>query len=130
MGCDVMENRFGLNPATIDKINSVFAAVPEIEQIIIYGSRAKGNYRNGSDIDLVIKGEGVSFTRLLKIENELDELMLPYRIDLSLLYKINDSALLDHINRVGAVFYNKPDEAFFRHPSCSGVHFPRIHSSY
>ena len=114
MGCDVMENRFGLNPATIDKINSVFAAVPEIEQVIIYGSRAKGNYRNGSDIDLVIKGEGVSLTRLLKIENELDDLLLPYRIDLSLLHKNDDAALLDHINRVGAVFYDKPDETIFR----------------
>ncbi|MGD9976114.1 MAG: nucleotidyltransferase domain-containing protein [Desulfatirhabdiaceae bacterium] len=102
-----MENRFGLKQVTIDKINQIFAVVPEIKQIVIYGSRAKGNYRNGSDIDLVIKGEGVSFQQLLKIENELDDLMLPYRIDLSLMHQIDDVDLLDHIKRVGIVFYDK-----------------------
>lgn len=102
-----MESRFGLKEITIDKINQIFGAVPEIRQVVIYGSRAKGNYSNGSDIDLVIKGEGISFPQLLKIENELDDLMLPYRIDLSLLHQIDCADLLDHINRVGIVFYEK-----------------------
>ena len=73
--------------------------------MIIYGSRAKGNYRNGSDIDLTIKGETVTLSELMKIETELDDLLLPYKIDLSLLHKIGDASLLDHIKRVGAVFF-------------------------
>ncbi len=99
--------KFGLKQTTVDKINVVFSTHPEIEQVILYGSRAKGNYRNGSDIDLTIKGEAVTLSQLLKIENELDDLLLPYKIDLSLLHKIEDTDLLDHIQRVGVVFYEK-----------------------
>lgn len=85
----------------------MFSAHPHIEQVILYGSRAKGNYRNGSDIDLTIKGEAVTLSQLLKIENELDDLLLPYKIDLSLLHQINDPDLIDHIRRLGIVFYEK-----------------------
>lgn len=105
---DDADRKFGLTQATIDKIHRVFSSHPQIEQVIIYGSRAKGNYRNGSDIDLTIKGEAVTLSRLLKIESELDELLLPYKIDLSLLHRIEDPELLDHIRRVGAVFYESP----------------------
>lgn len=110
MPADDKNGKFGLKQVTIEKICGVFSAHPEIEQVIIYGSRAKGNYRDGSDIDLTIKGEGVSLSQLLKIENELDDLLLPYKIDLSLLHKIDDPDLLDHIRRVGVVFYGKREK--------------------
>ncbi len=64
-----------------------------------------GTYRNGSDIDLTIKGEAVTHSQLLRIENQLDDLLLPYTIDLSLLHRIDNNDLLDHIERVGVVFY-------------------------
>ncbi len=111
MPADANAQKFGLKQAAIEKISHVFAAHPEIAQVIIYGSRAKGNYRNGSDIDLTIKGDGVSLSQLLKIENELDDLLLPYKIDLSLLNKIEDEALLDHIRRVGVVFYERQERS-------------------
>jgi uncharacterized protein len=98
---------FGLKKNTIERINSVFSGHPQIGEVIIYGSRAKGNYRNGSDIDLTIKGEAVTLSELMKIETELDDLLLPYKIDLSLLHKINDAEVIDHIKRVGVVFYEK-----------------------
>jgi uncharacterized protein len=98
---------FGLKKNTIERIKSVFSGHPQIDQVIIYGSRAKGNYRNGSDIDLTIKGEAVTLSELMKIETELDDLLLPYKIDLSLLHKINDAEVIDHIKRVGVVFYEK-----------------------
>lgn len=101
--------RFGLKESTIRRINAVFAGHPQIEQVILYGSRAKGNYRRGSDLDLTIKGERVTLSEMMKIETELDDLLLPYKIDLSLLHKINDADLIDHIVRVGAVFYDKQD---------------------
>jgi predicted nucleotidyltransferase len=97
----------GLKQTTIERINGIFSTHQLVEQVILYGSRAKGNFRNGSDIDLTIKGEAVTLSELLKIESELDDLLLPYKIDLSLLHKIDDPELLDHIRRVGIVFYEK-----------------------
>lgn len=97
--------KFGLTISTIEKIHSIFSAHPGIQEVIIYGSRAKGNYQKGSDIDLAIVGKSVNLSELLKIENELDDLLLPYKIDISLIHKIENMDLIDHINRVGMVFY-------------------------
>jgi len=97
--------QFGLKPDTIARINGVLAAHPEIEEAVLYGSRAKGNYRAASDIDLCLKGEALTLTQLMKIENELDDLLLPYKIDLSLHHALDNPELIDHIRRVGVVFY-------------------------
>lgn len=98
---------FGLNDHIIAKIVTVLAACPEIEMVLLYGSRAKGNYRDGSDIDLTIVGDAVTQSHLLRIANELDDLLLPYKIDLSLMRQIEDSEVVEHIKRVGVVFYKK-----------------------
>jgi uncharacterized protein len=95
---------FGLKQKHIDVINQCFAQYPHIEQVIIYGSRAKGNCKNGSDIDLTIIGD-LDYNSLLKLENQLDDLLLPYKIDISLKHKINNPDLVAHIERVGKVFY-------------------------
>ncbi|GFO66328.1 nucleotidyltransferase domain-containing protein [Geomonas paludis] len=97
----------GLKEATIEKIRSVFSRYPEIEEVILYGSRAMGRHRNGSDIDLTMVGEGVTHALQLKVENELDDLLLPYKIDLSVLTAIDNAELLAHIQRVGIVFYRR-----------------------
>lgn len=88
-------------------MEKVFAEFQEIETAILYGSRAKGNYKPGSDIDLVLTAPELSLKDLLKIENQLDELLLPWKIDLSLLHQISNPDLIDHINRFGIVFYKK-----------------------
>ncbi|HQS58039.1 MAG: hypothetical protein B7Y56_03735 [Gallionellales bacterium 35-53-114] len=98
---------FGLPPTTLEKLNSVFAQHSAIDSVLIYGSRAKGNYRTGSDIDLCIKGGDISFTELMQIENQIDDLMLPYTVDLSQYKQINNSEFIAHIDRVGVVFYAK-----------------------
>jgi len=72
---------------------------------LLYGSRAKGNYRHGSDIDLALEGRGLDETQLPALEIRLDDLLLPYCIDLSRLADIQNEALRDHIRRVGRVFY-------------------------
>lgn len=97
--------QFGLKPDTVARINGVLATHPEIEETVLYGSRAKGNCRAGSDIDLCLKGEVLTLTQLMKIENELDDLLLPYKIDLSLYHALENPELIDHIRRVGVVFY-------------------------
>lgn len=99
--------RFGLSPETLTRLGGVFASQPGVDRVLIYGSRAKGNHRPGSDIDLGLEGAGLSHTDLLRIDAALDDLNLPYKIDLSLLRQIDNPELLDHIRRVGIVFYDK-----------------------
>jgi predicted nucleotidyltransferase len=101
---------YGLTETTINKLVSVFSACPQIEQVILYGSRAKGNFRNGSDIDLTIVGKSVTHSLQLRLENTLDDLLLPYKIDLSLLHEIENLDLLDHIKRVGVILYRRTAE--------------------
>ena len=101
-----MNNRFGLKAKTIEKISSVFAGYPQVEQAILYGSRAKGNYKNGSDIDLTLRGgKNLTLEVLYKITQELDDLLLPYSIDLSIFDTLDAPDLVDHIQRVGVPFY-------------------------
>jgi predicted nucleotidyltransferase len=97
---------FGLSEKVIDRINSVFRRFPGIDEVILYGSRAKGNFRTGSDIDLTIKGHQIDLSTLYSIERELDDLMLPYKIDLSIWSQIENQDLLEHIERVGKKFYS------------------------
>ncbi len=99
--------RFGLKDETIQKIISVFYCFSEIEKVILYGSRAKGNYKNGSDIDITLKGEGLNLSILNKIESKLDDLFLPYSFDISIYHQISNKELLEHIERVGIVIAEK-----------------------
>jgi predicted nucleotidyltransferase len=98
---------YGLNDTEIQLIRKVLEQYPEVKQAILYGSRAKGNYRPASDIDLTLVGMELTLTHLLEIENQLDDLLLPYKIDLSLFSAIENPALLEHIKRVGLVFYEQ-----------------------
>lgn len=98
---------FGLENDDIKLINSVFAQYPQIEKVMIYGSRAKGKYRPGSDIDLALLGENMNLSLQLELENKLDDLLLPYKMDIALLHKIENRDLLQHIERVAKVFYEK-----------------------
>jgi uncharacterized protein len=98
--------RFGLGEETIKKINAVFSRYPEIESVVIYGSRVKGTHQPASDIDLTIKGS-LDLSKVLKIESQLDDLLLPYKIDLSLFHQLDNEELIDHVTRVGQVFYLK-----------------------
>ena len=98
---------YGLKNIQLKKIQLVFANYSGIDKAIIYGSRAIGNYRDGSDIDLSLFGKTIDLSKLLKIENELDDLLLPYKIDLSIFHKIENIDLIEHINNVGMLFYKK-----------------------
>ena len=103
------QSSFGLSARALDLLCGVFASQPHINRALIYGSRAKGNYRPGSDIDVVLEAPAMTFTELLRLKTILDDLMLPYQIDLSALHQIDNPALLDHINRVGKPLWVRPD---------------------
>lgn len=99
----------GLQDTVIQKICGVFLKFPIIKKVVLYGSRAKGNYKNGSDIDLTLMGESDLNLRVLsEVMDEIDELLLPYSFDLSVFSNITDQSLIEHIKRVGVVFYEKP----------------------
>ena len=99
--------KFGLQTHHILQINAVFARYPEVTQAVLYGSRAKGNYKNGADIDLTLKGEQLNHAVMTNISNDLDELPMLYAFDLSRYDQIGNADLRDHIARVGQVFYEK-----------------------
>lgn len=98
--------QFGLKQSTIDLLKGVFIQYADIEEVLIYGSRAKGNFRDSSDIDLSIKGE-ISLKKMLQLETQLDDLLLPYEIDLSLYRNLGNQDLIAHIDRIGITFFKK-----------------------
>lgn len=98
---------FGLNEHTLKQIKEVFISFPEIEEAVLYGSRAKGTYKPASDVDLTFKGDKLNIHLLNKIDRQLDDLLLPYTFDLSIHHHISQQDLLEHISRVGKIFYKK-----------------------
>lgn len=97
--------KFGLKEESLERIRAVFSKYPQIEKVILYGSRAKGNYKNGSDIDLTLKGKGLHLDIVNRLSLELDDLLLPYTFDLSVYRQIGNPDLIAHIERAGLVFY-------------------------
>ena len=103
--------KFGLKEHTVEKMNGVFAQFPVVEQVVLYGSRAKETYQPSSDIDLTLLGPALDLKTLFRIETELDDLLLPYTIDLSIFDHIDNPDLIAHIRRVGKVFYQRQEAA-------------------
>lgn len=99
--------KYGLKESVLESILDVFSRHPKIEKVLLYGSRAKGNYRNGSDIDLTLVGKDISLRDINKLHLELDELYLPYSFDLSIFEKIENKDLIDHIHRIGIIIYER-----------------------
>jgi predicted nucleotidyltransferase len=85
---------YGLKDKDIFAIKNVLADFESVEQAILYGSRAKGNFKPASDIDLTFKGAGINITILNKIANQLDDLLLPYTFDLSIYQHIQNPDLI------------------------------------
>lgn len=96
---------FGLPDATLATVRHILADCPALEKAVIYGSRAKGTHRPGSDIDLTLMGSGLDADALSRIATRLDESSIPYTVDLSLFDQIDHTGLREHILRVGRVFY-------------------------
>lgn len=98
---------YGLSDRTLSTLEGIFRKYPGIKQVILYGSRAKGNYREGSDIDLTLKTDDTfTFTELLRIAGDFDDSDIPYLVDVSLYQTISNPDLRAHIDRVGRVLYS------------------------
>lgn len=101
--------KYGLSARTIEQICVVLAQYPAVERAVLYGSRAKGNYKPGSDIDLTLYGTGLAPSLCATIADALDDLLLPYTIDLSVFAELMHPELEAHIQRVGLVFFERTD---------------------
>lgn len=101
-----MTPRYGLPDDDLRKLSGVFERYPQIMRVILYGSRAKGNFKPGSDIDITLDAQMDSRT-LGKLVTELDDLLLPYQIDVSLYHQLQNLELKSHIDRVGQVLFER-----------------------
>ncbi len=97
---------FGLSNEDIERIKEIFTRYEPIEEVLIYGSRAKGNFKPSSDIDLTLLGN-IDLDLQQQIEFDLDDLLLPYKFDISNYSKITNPEFLNHIQRVGKTFFKK-----------------------
>ena len=97
--------KFGLSDTVIKELQDVFRRHANIKKVLIFGSRSKGNYRSGSDIDLAVIGNNIDYNLLLNILCEIDDLELLYSVDLLDYQKKIGTPLGDHIDRVGQIFY-------------------------
>lgn len=91
----------GLDEHSLAVLKQVFTRYPNITQVKLYGSRAKGTHHERSDIDLAVFGEGIDRFEIAKLLMDLDETDLIYLIDLQHYNAIKNSKLKAHIDRVG-----------------------------
>ena len=97
--------KFGLSDTVIQELHDVFRRYANIEKVLIFGSRSKGDYRAGSDIDLAVIGKDIDYSVLLDIQCDIEDLELLYSIDVLDYQKKKGTPIGDHIDRVGQVFY-------------------------
>ena len=95
----------GLSDATLATVQAILASCPAVETAIVYGSRAKGNFSTGSDIDLTLVGAALTQDMLSHLVGQFEESNLPYQVDLSILRDIDNPSLREHVERVGKVIY-------------------------
>ncbi len=98
---------YGLTGAELQRLVDVFAVFPHVERAVLYGSRAKGTFKPFSDIDVTLVGDELSRSDLVDILLRIDDLLLPYRCDISLFHTLKNEELIDHIRRVGVEIYRK-----------------------
>jgi predicted nucleotidyltransferase len=102
-----MNGQWGLSPKTLASAREILGRYPQIERAILYGSRAKGNYKTGSDIDLTLVGKGLDVRLLGSVAEAFYESWIPQKFDLSIFELLENPDLRAHIERVGVVFYER-----------------------
>ena len=100
---------FGLSVRDMNTFRELFWKYPEVHEVHLFGSRAKGNYKPGSDVDLAIINEGVNAGTITKLIADFSESSLPYTVDLVNLPLLKPGDLTEHIKRVGIVFYKREE---------------------
>jgi predicted nucleotidyltransferase len=97
----------GLTDIELSKLHDVFSQYEDIEKVVLYGSRAKGNYKPFSDVDITLAGNTLTHNRCNRLSTDIDDLLLPYQFDISIFHTLKNPDLIDHIKRVGITIYHK-----------------------
>ena len=97
----------GLTTEDLKALNATFAKSEHIERVVLYGSRAKGNFKPFSDVDITLFGSELTQSDLSQLLVDIDDLLLPYQFDVSLFKTLKNQDLIAHIERVGIEIYNK-----------------------
>ena len=97
----------GISEGNLSRIVATLAREKRVARVILFGSRAKGNYREGSDIDLCLEAPDLDFAGQSRLESELDELLLPWKIDVLISHRIGNPELLAHVERVGKTLFQR-----------------------
>jgi predicted nucleotidyltransferase len=97
--------QFGLPDDVLPRLLAVLSINRKVKQITLYGSRAKGNSRDGSDIDLCLDGDALSLKDLAELDASIDDLLLPWKVDIAVRQQIDNPDLIAHIDRVGVRLY-------------------------
>jgi predicted nucleotidyltransferase len=103
-------NSTGLTNEQLDLLTQVFKKHPEVQAVKLYGSRAKHTFHERSDIDLVVFGEGIDRFLIADLLLDLDDSNLPYTVDLQSYQELKNRALIEHIDRVGLVIYQRENQ--------------------
>ncbi|MBQ4387586.1 MAG: nucleotidyltransferase domain-containing protein [Prevotella sp.] len=98
---------YGLDQEELELMRHIFSETEGIEEVVLYGSRAKGTYKPFSDVDITLKGENLSDEDLTDVCYKLSESLLPYFYDVSLFRQLTSPTLIDHIKRRGKTIYKK-----------------------
>ncbi len=101
---------YGIKETELDKLTTLFAQNQRIESVILYGSRAKGNYKPFSDVDITLKGENLTRSDLNQLSLAIDDLLFPYEFDVSIFHKLKNEKLIEHIERVGIMIYENKNK--------------------
>ena len=101
-------SNFGLTDEHLQTVKQIVSRYPQVEQVVIFGSRAMGNYQPASDIDLALKGKAIDSTVIAEIPRELEEeTTIPSFFDVLNYDSIGNQKLQAHIDRVGITVYMK-----------------------
>lgn len=100
-------SKYGFSERDRSRMLMIFSSCRNLERAILYGSRAKGNFKPFSDVDITLEGEGLTRRDLLHLSAAFEESALPYIFDLSLYRNIENEALLSHIARRGVEVYRR-----------------------
>jgi predicted nucleotidyltransferase len=105
---EALAERLGLRSDDLEALKQVFTSHPSVRRVWVFGSRAKGTFRRGSDVDLALEGEGLSPATVRDIAFVLnEETIMPYHFDVLELQTITSPELLAHIERVGVSIYER-----------------------
>lgn len=102
-----MTRQHGLSASTLERIITVLARFPEVDRVLLFGSRAKGTHKPGSDIDLALVGEQLDWRTIGSIYDALDDLLLPFRFSLVHSGAATDPEVAGHIARVGITLFER-----------------------